>query len=83
MGKLVGYDYEITYKPSKTNSAADALSRVHGSPTLDAIFIPQATIWDDIRALNATDTYLQCVGETRQLKPRKAILMEKWPCLLS
>ncbi|KAL6323626.1 hypothetical protein AAG906_039221 [Vitis piasezkii] len=27
MSKLVGYDYEIVYKPGKTNQAADALSR--------------------------------------------------------
>lgn len=40
MSKLVGYDYSIVYKPGKTNSAADALSRVPDSPVLAAIPVP-------------------------------------------
>ncbi|KAF9673033.1 hypothetical protein SADUNF_Sadunf11G0106700 [Salix dunnii] len=39
----VGYDYEITYKLGKENSATDALSRVIGSPSLNALFVPQTT----------------------------------------
>lgn len=58
MDKLVGYDYEITYKRGKTNSVADAFSRVQGSPTLDAISIPQSSLLDDIKAPNGTDPYL-------------------------
>lgn len=69
MGKLVGYDYEITYKPGKSNSAANALSRVHGSPTLDAIFIPQSLLWNDIRTLNTNDPYLQRIGNLATAKP--------------
>lgn len=45
MSKLVGYDYDIVYKPDKTKSAADALSRVPDSPTLAAISVPQTSIW--------------------------------------
>ena len=37
MGNLISYDCQITYKPGRTNSASDALSWVHSSPTLDAI----------------------------------------------
>ena len=47
--KLLGYDYEITYKPGKENQAADALSRVMGSPSLDALTIQQSPIWDLLR----------------------------------
>ncbi|KAL5559516.1 hypothetical protein UlMin_035727 [Ulmus minor] len=39
VAKLLGYDYEILYKPDRENSAADALSRVPGSPTLNALFV--------------------------------------------
>jgi len=70
MGKLVGYDYEITYRPGKTNSAADALSSVHGSPTLDAIFVPQSSLWDEIKELYETDWYLQRIGALATAKPR-------------
>lgn len=69
MGKLVGYDYEITYKPGNINSVADALSRVQGSPTLDAIFVPQSTIWDEIKALNGSDPYLKRIGGLATTKP--------------
>ena len=39
VSKLLGYDYEIIYKPKKQNDATDALSRVVRSPTLNAIAI--------------------------------------------
>ncbi|KAA8514958.1 hypothetical protein F0562_018255 [Nyssa sinensis] len=48
--KLFGYDYEITYKPGRENNAADALSRVAGSPSLDALFVSQTQLWDTIKA---------------------------------
>lgn len=38
MGKLVGYDYEITYRPGAANAAADALSRRSNSPCLNAVY---------------------------------------------
>lgn len=69
MAKLVGYDYEITFKPGKSNGAADALSRVHGSPTLDAIFIPQSSIWNDLRGMTKTDPYLLRVGKLAETNP--------------
>lgn len=71
MGKLVGYDYEITYKPGCTNSAADALSRVHGSPTLDATFVQQSFIWNEIKAMYVSDPYLQRIGQLATTNPGK------------
>lgn len=69
MAKLVGYDYEITFKPGKSNGAADALSRVHGSPTLDAIFILQSSIWNNLREMTKTDPYLLRVGKLAETNP--------------
>lgn len=39
--KLMGYDYDIEYRPGRENMAADALSRLHGE--LVAITYPQLT----------------------------------------
>ncbi|CAL9217877.1 unnamed protein product [Arabidopsis halleri] len=63
MGKLVGYDYEITYKPGNTNVAADALSRVAGSPVLNAIFVQHTTLWDEIRTAASGDEYMQRISK--------------------
>jgi len=49
VAKLLGYDYEIIYHPGRDNSAADALSRVSGSPILNALFVPQVSLWEDIK----------------------------------
>lgn len=46
MGKLDGYDYEITYKPGVTNKVADALSRRAHSPCLNTLCSPQAALWE-------------------------------------
>ena len=63
ISKLLGYDYEITYKPGQQNSATDALSRVPGSPTLNALFTSQVSIWDAIKEETKTDPYMQKVGK--------------------
>ena len=59
VSKLLGYDYEITHKQGKENSVADALSRVAGSPSLDAITISGAHIWDTIRTETKDHPYMQ------------------------
>lgn len=69
MYKLVGYDYSIVYKPGKTNSAADALSRVPDSPVLAAISVPQTSIWTDLRALTTSNPYLLRIGAAAREKP--------------
>lgn len=58
IAKLLGYDYEIQYRPGKDNSAADALSRRANSPLLNSIFVSEISLWDDIRRAAATDPYM-------------------------
>ncbi|GJZ65324.1 ty3-gypsy retrotransposon protein, partial [Tanacetum coccineum] len=52
--KLLGYDFEVLYKPGRENTVADALSRVD-IPSMLAISYPTATWLDDIRTYFATD----------------------------
>ena len=44
VAKLLGYDYEILYRPGRENSAADALSRRPDSPLLNPLFVSQVTL---------------------------------------
>lgn len=69
MSKILGYDYEIIYKPGKENSAADALSRVVGSPCLDALFVSQAQIWDNIKEEAANHPCMQRIGRLATEQP--------------
>lgn len=52
--KLMGYDFEIHFKPGKENTVADALSRVD-IPSLFAISHPTATWLDELRAYYRDD----------------------------
>ena len=59
VSKLLGYDYEIIYKPGKENSVVDALSCKVGSPCLNAMFVSQAQIWDEIKEVVVNHPYMQ------------------------
>ncbi|KAL5581585.1 hypothetical protein UlMin_014027 [Ulmus minor] len=59
----------ILYKPGRENSAADALSRVPGSPTLNALFVSQAQIWEDIKTAAADDAYMSRISKLAATKP--------------
>ncbi|KAF2310230.1 hypothetical protein GH714_007321 [Hevea brasiliensis] len=64
-----GYDYEIVYKPGKENKVADALSRVQGSPSLNALFMPHASLWDRLKSLASTDPYMIDLDKKATAKP--------------
>ena len=63
MAKLLGYDYEITYKLGRENSVAYALSRVVSSPSLNALFVPQAPLWDEIKAEAIKHPYMDKISK--------------------
>ena len=57
VAKLLGYDYEIQYRPGRENTAADALSRKPASPILNNLFVPQVHIWEEIQEATRGDEY--------------------------
>lgn len=70
LAKLLGYSYEIVYKPGTQNRVADALSRAHDMPSqLFAITIPH---WDFLQKLKASfqaDPQLQELLQQVQVDP--------------
>ncbi|KAL6315672.1 hypothetical protein AAG906_005760 [Vitis piasezkii] len=69
VAKLLGYDYEITYKPGRENSTADALSRKQGSPVLQNIFFPQVSLWEEIKRAAEKDPYIQAKSRVATEQP--------------
>ncbi|KAA8543343.1 hypothetical protein F0562_021162 [Nyssa sinensis] len=69
VAKLLGYDYDILYKPGRENSVVDALSCVTDSPTLNVLFISQAQIWEDIKTAAEGDAYMDRIGKLAATKP--------------
>ncbi|XP_035836073.1 uncharacterized protein LOC118484192 [Helianthus annuus] len=61
--KLMGYDFEIHFKPGKENTVADALSRVQ-IPVMLALSHPTATWLNEVRSYYQTDPVgLQLVAD--------------------
>lgn len=59
LAKLIGYDYEIQYRPGRENAAADALSRRLDSPTINNLFVQQVSIWEEIKITAHEDDYMK------------------------
>lgn len=56
LAKLLGYFYEIRYKPGAQNRVADALSRIHDTfPTLMALTVPHWEFLEKLRETYTTD----------------------------
>jgi hypothetical protein len=70
LAKLMGYSYEIVYKPGAQNKVADALSRVHESPaTFLAITVPHLDFLDKIQQQLSTNQQLQHLIEQVKSDP--------------
>ena len=76
VSKLLGYEYEIIYKSGKENSAADALSRRADSPCLNALFVSQAQIWDNIKEEANNHPYMQKIGKLATESPGKPYICQ-------
>ena len=48
VAKLLGYDYEITYRLGHDNSTVDALSRKLNNQVLNHLHVPIVSVWDEI-----------------------------------
>ncbi|KAL4379488.1 hypothetical protein GQ457_02G040490 [Hibiscus cannabinus] len=69
VSKLMGYDYEIRYRPGRTNNAADALSRVAGSPSLHSLFVSHTQLWDLIRKDADDSPYMRKIRQLASNDP--------------
>ncbi|PNX64261.1 hypothetical protein L195_g053928, partial [Trifolium pratense] len=67
LAKLLGYSYEIVYKPGAQNRVADALSRVHCL----LITVPHLDFIDKFKAQLATDEDFQQWMTQVQLQPEE------------
>ena len=67
--KLMGYDYDIEYRPGRENMAADALSRLHGE--LVSITYPQPIWLADIQREAQTDSKLTAMREALSKNPSR------------
>ena len=67
--KLLGYDYEIIYRPGRDNNAADALSRVLGSPRLDNLSVSHTSLWDAIKDEARNNPYMLTISNKATANP--------------
>ncbi|KAH9783665.1 hypothetical protein KPL71_009410 [Citrus sinensis] len=66
LAKLIGYEYEILYRPGRDNAAVDALSRRPDSPTLNYLFVPQVALWEEIKSAAKEDEYMRKIARIAQ-----------------
>ena len=64
------YSFSIQYKPGKTNSAADSLSRVPGDAILSSLTtVPILQDFEELKELVATDPFLANISIAIQQDP--------------
>lgn len=59
LAKLIGYKYEILYRPGRDNAGVDAFSRRPNNPTLNYLFVPQVALWEEIKSAAKADEYMR------------------------
>ena len=74
VAKLLGYDYDIHYKPGRENTNTDELSQVLSSPSLEAIFVSQPAISDKIKQEVAHNPYMLSIGKLATANPSQPYL---------
>ncbi|CAA0831446.1 Uncharacterized mitochondrial protein AtMg00860, partial [Striga hermonthica] len=63
VSKLMGFDFEIVYRPGRQNTVADALSRREDVAELDAITGPTWAVWNELRKAQDEDAHCRDVIE--------------------
>ncbi|XP_028552250.1 uncharacterized protein LOC114580023 [Dendrobium catenatum] len=89
LAKLLGYEFEIQYKPGVQNKAADALSRVNCSQLL-ALSVPQWVDWGELVKENQQAEELEGIRATIQKGEggvkgyhlENSLLLYKWRLVL-
>ena len=69
LGKLMGYEYEILYRPGRDNTAVDGLSRRPDNPMMNYLFVPHVTVWEEIKTAATGDDYIQQVTTLAEAQP--------------
>ena len=69
MVKLMGYQFEIQYRPGLENKAADGLSRIFPTATVMALTVPWVLQLDKLQQEVAADMKLQEVVKRIQADP--------------
>lgn len=67
--KILGFDFDIHYKPGLENKAADALSRKHVMPELFALSLSSAIQLEEICSEVEKDDKLRALKEAVQERP--------------
>ncbi|KAL8109802.1 hypothetical protein AgCh_025771 [Apium graveolens] len=74
VSKLLGYDYEIIYRPGQDNAATDAFSWVMNSPSLAALFVPETSLWDANKNKVFGNLYMQKISKSASDTPAKMVV---------
>ncbi|XP_061369967.1 uncharacterized protein LOC133312735 [Gastrolobium bilobum] len=71
--KLMGYSFQIEYKPGHANIVADALSRIfdEDGALCVTLFVPEFDLLSEIKAQNLIDPYLLQIHQQLQNQPNR------------